>query len=216
MQISKVLTLAFILLLSTCGLSQIIGGSSNGEMTPEIAEPTKLSGGGYVGDVNIMTGEYGASIPLGSVNTPSGIGYSLSLNNSSSFSFSTTQPMTEGIPYGEGWSPSIPTISVETDVFHKFKCGELENDGGIYPSVSSLKFNDAANPTYAARDESDLYWFAPTVNIPGVGSGRAVFKYVDVADEKCLVFVLNKFESPIELRFYGNAWVVKIADGTTL
>ncbi|KXJ04617.1 hypothetical protein AC249_AIPGENE12291, partial [Exaiptasia diaphana] len=75
-----------------------------------------------------------------------------------------------------------------------------------------LNYNDGGS--IGARDEGDLYWFAPTISIPGVASGRAVFKYIDQADDNALVFVLNTFESPVEIRFYGNNWTVKLADGT--
>ena len=194
--------------------SQIIGGRANDEMTPRTSTRTELSGGGFVGDVNVMTGEYNTSIPLGSVTTPSGIGYNLELNNSSSFSFSMTQPMSSGIPYGEGWSPNIPTISISTDDFHKYSCGVLNNDGQgeIAPHISTLNFNETTDE-FSGTDEGDLYWFAPIVNVPGVGSGRAVFKYVDVQDDNCVVFAMNKFESPIEVRFYGTNWVIIAANG---
>ncbi len=205
-----------VLISSSVAHSQVIGGRENSESTPKVAEATQLSGGGFVGDVNVMTGEFQASIPLGSVSTPAGLGFSLSLNHSSSFAFSNNQPMTAGIPYGDGWSPNIPTISIETDVFRKYRCSELQNDGGIAPSVSEIRFHgDTVGDEYSGSDEGDLYWFSPMINIPGVASGRAIFKYVDVDDRKCLVFVLNKFESPVEIRYYGNSWTVKLADGTT-
>ena len=50
--------------------AQVVGGRDNSEMTPKVAEAANLSGGGFVGDVNIMTGEYAASIPFGRVFTP--------------------------------------------------------------------------------------------------------------------------------------------------
>lgn len=204
------LVFAFLLTISV-SFSQVIGGRENSETVPQVAEPTELSGGGFVGDVNIMTGEFQASVPLGSVSTPAGLGFSLVLNHSSSFSFSQNQPMTAGIPYGDGWSPNIPTISIETDVFRKFTCGDLQTEGGILPSVSELRYDQG---TYTGKDEGDLYWFSPIVNISGIASGRAIFKYIDNDDSKCLVFVLQNFESPVELRYYGNKWVVQIADGT--
>ncbi|MCJ8291346.1 MAG: RHS repeat-associated core domain-containing protein [Flavobacteriales bacterium] len=202
-----------LLLASTSTYSQVIGGRENSESTPKVAEATQLSGGGFVGDVNAMTGEFQASIPLGSVSTPAGLGFSLSLNHSSSFAFSNNQPMTAGIPYGDGWSPNIPTISIETDVFRKYSCSELKGDGGVTPTNSDLNFNKSGDE-FTGTDEGDLYWFSPIISIPGVISGRAVFKYVDVDDNRCLVFVLNKFETPVEIRYYGNSWTVKLADGT--
>ncbi|GEM_PF-1468878 len=195
--------------VSLVGFGQVVGGRDNSEMTPQVAEATKLSGGGFVGDVNIMTGEYNASIPLGTVATPSGLSFALELNYNSAFTFGTVQPRTAGIPYGEGWSPNIPTISVETDVFHKFSCSQLSQDG-----VLSNNLNFADTSDYRGKDEGDVYMFSPMISIPSVGSGKAVFKYVDVQDDNCIVFALNKFEQPIEIRYYGNSWVVKAPDGT--
>lgn len=210
---NRIQLLLFLLLGINTSFAQVIGGRENSETSPKTAEATRLSGGGFVGDVNVMTGEFQASIPLGLVSTPAGLGFSLSLNHSSSFAFSNNQPMTAGIPYGDGWSLGLPTISIETDVFRKYSCSELQLDGGITPTDSDLNFNESGDQ-YSGTDEGDLYWFSPMVSIPGVASGRAVFKYVDVDDSKSLVFVLNGFESPVELRYYGNSWTVKIADGT--
>lgn len=204
-----------ILGIQSLSFGQVVGGRQNGEMTPKAAEPSKLSGGALTGDVNNMTGEFVSSIALGSVSTPSGPSYNLSLDYSSSFSLSATQAMTSGIPYGEGWGPNLPTISVESDAFHKFTCGDLSNYGGGSPLTGDLDFDDNSN-TFKGRDEGDLYWFAPTINIPGVISGRAIFKYVDVADNSCLVFALNKFETSAEIRFYGSSgWEVRVANGDT-
>ena len=216
MQNLKVIVLTLIALIATYGHGQVIGGRQNNESTPKVAEATQLSGGGFVGDVNVMTGEYGASIPLGAVSTPAGINFSLELNYTSAFTFGAVQPRTAGIPYGDGWSPNLPTISIETDALHKFDCFQLAND-----NISSDKLNynstnivHGADNRFSGMDEGDLYWFAPVVSIPGVASGRAIFKYVDVSDDNCLVFVLNKFETAVELRYYGTLWVVTIADGT--
>lgn len=66
-----------VLLISTSAYSQVIGGRENSESAPKVAEATQLSGGGFVGDVNVMTGEFQASIPLGSVSTTAGLGFSL-------------------------------------------------------------------------------------------------------------------------------------------
>lgn len=212
---SKRIALILSLLACQFSWSQTIGGRDNSEMTPKAAEATKLSGGSFTGDVNTMTGELATSVALGSVSTPSGLGYSLSLDYNSSFSMSTTQPMTAGIPYGDGWGPNIPTISIESDVFRKFRCGDLEMFGGGTLSPVDLDFGDTSDG-YSASDEGDLYWFSPQVNIPGVASGRAIFKYVDVDDKKCMVFVLNKFETSVEIRFYGgNGWQIRLANGDT-
>jgi hypothetical protein len=192
--------------LSSNSFSQILGGRSNSESSPKLAEPTKLSGGIYSGDVNIMTGEYNSTIPLGSVATPGGLKFDLNLQRSSSFSISPNLPSVSGIPYGEGWDLAIPTISVQTDIFNAFG---LECNFACPPANNILEQENEFN-----KWDGNLVWYSPTINIPGVGGGQAVFKYIDEYDQNCAVFVLNTFESPIESRFYGDKWVVILADGT--
>ena len=131
-------------LLTILGLTaqlsaQVIGGRSNNEISPTISEATKLTGGGFVGDVNAFNGQFNASMPLGSVSTPSGLGFQLNLSYNNSFSMGYTQPMCSGIPYGEGWSPDIPTISVETEAFHTFlRSAECNEQDPNYNPTSPL------------------------------------------------------------------------------
>ena len=209
-----------ILILASHLSAQVIGGRSNSEISPKVAEPSKLSGGGFVGDVNAFNGQFNASMPLGSVSTPSGLSFQLNLSYNNSFSLGYTKPMCSGIPYGEGWSPDIPTISVETDAFHKFVSVSSSSEPGLrecYEDQNNFLHDGldyrSAPGEYNATDEGDVYWFSPTVNIPGVGSGRAIFKYVDVQDDQCAVFVLNKFEKAMEIRFYGDKWLIITDDG---
>lgn len=191
--------------------AQIIGSRNNSESSPKKVEPAQLSGGDFVGDVNLLNGSYNGSIPLGAVNTPGGIGYTLSLQYSSDFTIGNTKPMCSGIPYGEGWDLNLPSISVESDVFHNFmmylECDE--NVGGVNQNKLHFGENGAS-----AANEGDLYWFSPMINIPGVVSGRAIFKYVDVSDANAVVFAMNKFEEAVEIRFYGDAWRIILADGS--
>ena len=85
---NRIQLLLVFIFITSLSLAQVIGGRENSESTPKVAGATELTGGGFVGDVNVMTGEFQASIPLGSVSTPAGLGFSLSLNHSSSFAFS--------------------------------------------------------------------------------------------------------------------------------
>lgn len=210
--IKKIYLIGFFLLLNFSLFSQILGGRSNGEMSPKVAQPSTLSGGTFSGDVNNMTGAYQASIPLGSVATPGGLSFGLSLEHTSSFGFSTNQQTSSGIPYGDGWNLSLPSISVETDIFNAY-INSCSNSGAC--NVAGIDNNDAVNSLNPDRIwDGDLFWFSPTVNIPGVGGGQAVFKYIDNSDGGCAVFVLNKFETPIEIRFYGMNWEAHLADGT--
>ncbi|WP_430406826.1 RHS repeat domain-containing protein [Fluviicola sp.] len=195
--------------LSFHSFSQVIGGRNNSEMTPQVSKPSELSSGVYSGDVNLFSGDYNSTIQLGSVATPSGLSYSLSLNYSSSFSIGNTMPISTGIPYGEGWNLSLPTISIETEVFNNFNMAEYCTESGT--SSTLLNFNSLGN---SVLKEGDLYWFSPYISIPGVASGRAIFKYIDVNDDKTAVFELNAFETHVEVRYNGDTWVVIASDGT--
>ena len=195
--------------LSFHSFSQVIGGRNNSEMTPTVSKPSELSSGVYSGDVNLFSGDYNSTIQLGSVATPSGLSYELSLNYSSSFSIGNTMPISTGIPYGEGWNLNIPTISIETEVFNNFNLSQYCTESGT--SSTLLNFNSLGN---SAFKEGDLYWFSPYINVPGVASGRAIFKYIDVNDDKTAVFELNAFENHVEVRYNGDTWVVIASDGT--
>ena len=205
----KILIFVCTLLCCISSFSQVVGGRNNSEMTPQVSKPSELSSGVYSGDVNLFSGDYNSSIKLGAVATPSGLSYELSLNYSSSFSIGNTMPISTGIPYGEGWNLNIPTISIETEVFNNFTKSQNCGEAGIIEQP--LNFNSLGNN---ALKEGDLYWFSPYINVPGVVSGRAVFKYVDVNDDKTVVFELNAFESHAEIRYSGDKWVVIAADGT--
>ncbi|WP_448927410.1 T6SS effector amidase Tae4 family protein [Fluviicola sp.] len=178
-------------------------------MTPTVSKPAELSSGVYSGDVNLFSGDYNSSIKLGAVGTPSGLSYELSLNYSSSFAIGNTMPISTGIPYGEGWNLNIPTISIETEVFNNFSESQYCTEESSSPGL--IDFSTVGNKIY---QEGDLYWFSPYINIPGVASGRAVFKYIDVSDASAAVFELNAFENHVEIRFNKDSWTVITADGT--
>ena len=206
----RLLSLFITLLVGHHVHGQLTGGRENSQKSPSVSEVGKLSGGIYAGDVNTFTGGHQSSIPLGSVSTLSGLGYTLELNRGSSFSFGSNEPKVKGLLYGDGWELNIPVITVTTDNFHRFNNGDECNDnGGNILLNTNTKTSD-----YDRSWEGDVFWLEPYVSIPGVGSGRAVFKYVDAVDANCAVFVLNKFSTSVELRFYGTSWVVKVGDGS--
>jgi len=205
---TSLFTLLFISCLNPL-FSQVVGGRGNSEMTPTVAEPAKISSGGFSGDVNLFSGGYGATIPLGSVSTPGGLSYSLSYNYNSSFTVGATPPIATGIPYGEGWNLNIPTVSVETETFNNFTYSQYCTEDGDLGTL--LNFGSGG---IEATKEGDLYWYSPYIDIPGVASGRAIFKYIDVNDNNTAVFVLNSFESPVELRYSSGVWKVITSDGT--
>lgn len=196
--------------LSFHSFSQVIGGRNNSEMTPKVSEPANISSGGFSGDVNLFSGAYSSSIPLGSVSTPGGLSYALSLNYNSSFSIGNTSPISKGIPYGDGWNLNIPTVSIESEVFNTFTNINYcqENITGL---TTPLEYSDAGDQ---ALNEGDLFWYSPYINIPGVASGRAVFKYIDENDNKAVVFELNAFETHVEVRYDSDGWTIITDDGT--
>jgi len=193
--------------------AQVIGSRENSDQSPTSVSPSELSGGGFTGDVNVFNGSYSASYPLGSVSTPGGLSYGINLGYSASYSAGQTPSVCSGIPYGEGWSLNTPVITVSNAAYFSFlntyECVKKRQ------SVKDLEnyFKDATTDINgidhnAAEANGDVFWFSPRINIPGVASGRAIFKYIDEDDASCAVFVLNKFESYIEARFYGDRWTV--------
>ena len=90
----------------------MVGGRSNGQSSPSAVKASEVGAGGFSGDVSLFTGTYNSSYSLGSVSTPSGLGFSASMTYSSSFASGDNLPHLAGVPYGEGWSIDLPSISV--------------------------------------------------------------------------------------------------------
>ena len=204
----KLIVFSAVFFFSLNVFSQVIGGFQNKDIAPgTTVSPAKLTGGGLVGDVNVFTGTYSNSYSLGTVSTPSGINFSLNLNYSPSYSTGNTIPVSTGIPYGEGWNLNVPTISVKTDVYNEY----FNDECGIANSTNSGRII-----SYENRSEYEkLYWFSPEINIPGVASGVAVFKYVDnTTDLPVAVFSLNSFDKYVEIRFQTGRFEVITEDGT--
>ncbi|MBD3636316.1 MAG: RHS repeat-associated core domain-containing protein [Crocinitomicaceae bacterium] len=207
------LILMSFIISSKSALSQVVGSRDNSGLTPTNVEASQLSGGGYSGDVNVFNGTYSSSYPLGTVSTPGGLSYSLKLNYSSSYSAGESPSVCSGIPYGEGWHVNIPMITVSNAAYFPFlesyecytKYSQLTPD-----TTSYFTKNDTVNgfTRSSGSVQGDIFWFSPQVSLPNVGSGRAVFKYIDENDANCAVFVMNKFERHVELRFRGDRWEV--------
>ena len=210
---------SFFIFFSINLTAQVVGSRENGDIPiGTTVESAKLTEGGISSDVNLFNGDYTSSYSLGSVSTPGGISFDLTLSHSNSYSTGNTVPVSSGIPYGEGWNLNIPTVMVTTDAYNKFTAGQEcnildQNHGG---SGSDRYMYYSANERL---EEGDVFWFSPYINIPGVVSGRAVFKQVDnesfssIGDE--LVFVMNGFEDYVEVRFSGNTFKVILPDGLT-
>lgn len=209
----KILLFFLIAIISNPIFSQIVGGRANGEQAPRTVEAAALSKGGSSGNVNLFNGTYGSSYELGTVSTEGGLSFTASLNYASSFSAGDNLTNISGIPYGEGWSMNIPRITITTEDYHKYTLQELKQMAFDHPSggndVQPLLFGNDMNK------EGGLMWFAPTLNIPGIASGRMVYKYtkkINGMDKS--VFVLHKFDKYIEAHFDGQYWNVILEDGT--
>ncbi|MEM9024601.1 MAG: hypothetical protein AAGB22_12720, partial [Bacteroidota bacterium] len=185
--------------------AQILGGTSPGQQLPGEVSPTDLAGSAYGGDVNLFTGSYQGSYALGTVATPGGLSYSLALQYGSTFSGGTDVPVARGIPYGEGWSLNLPMISVTSAVY------QTQGDGGLCQYFAPVNTTNYDSLNAVDLNDGDLYWYAPEVNIPGVVSGRAVYKY---SKSGVPVFVMNAFDRYVELEFHGTSWKVILDDGT--
>ncbi len=201
----------FLFLLSTTTQAQIIGGQKNGQSLPTEVKPSEITAGGFSGNVNLFAGTYNASYPLGTVSTPTGLSFSANLNYSSTFTSGDNLPHLSGVPYGEGWSLEIPSISVSSEDYNKYTLWEkyrLQQGHEVPPNSGFY------TPLYTvdeAFDEGNTYWFSPMLNIPGVASGRMVYKYYR---ENKYYFVLHVFERYVEATFNGGTWEVTLDDGT--
>ena len=215
--------------------AQMLGGNENGQSPAQEVKASDVTSGGVSGDVNLFTGTFNSSYPLGSVSTPSGLSYGVSLSYNSTFAAGDNLPQSTGIPYGEGWSLGVPTLSISTEDYNKYTLQQLDdmgfNDGSLYTCGTQgngfANTEDCSNGTPTpifngdgcseAEKEGRIYWFAPMLNIPGVASGRLVYKQKEGNE---YVFVLNKFEQYIEARLTEGAnnekehWTIITNDGT--
>ena len=207
MRLKIILSVALSLLFLNASNAQLVGGSASGQAPASEIGPSAVSGGSYSGNVNLFDGTYNSSYTLGSVSNPAGLSFTATMSYSSTVSGGDEMPHISGVPYGEGWSVDYPTISVSVEDFNKYtawRSYQIQTD----PENPTKEYN-----WIEAYEEGKLYWFAPTVNVPGVGSGRMVFKSYDRTNSKS-TFVLHQFERYIEAVFDGSRWEVIVDDGT--
>jgi len=197
------------------GVTQIIGNISNEQSLPKEATSSKLNGGVYAGNVNTFTGAYTGSYNIGSVSTTGGLSYSLSLMYNSTLTGGNNVPIASGIPYGEGWSLNIPTISVRTTDYKKYHEQYLaylvkqanQSSPQINQELLDLESFD--------KRTGDLYWFSPQINIPGVASGRAIFVRTLEGCDDGAEFALYSFDQNyIKIVMCQSTWTVYLTDGT--
>ncbi len=210
----KTTFISLLIVVSYTLSAQIIGGRASGQLAPKEASAAELNPGAYSGSVNLFNGVFSSSYPVGTVSTPTGLSHTVSLNYSGTFSGGDNVPHVSGVPYGEGWNVSIPTISISTEDYSKYTLNDLNHfktQNCTYPNHLDP---DCDRPYFAndqeIQEEGSLYWFAPQLSIPGVASGRLVFK---CEDDNESIFVLNTFEDYIEARFDGHHWRVILSSG---
>lgn len=200
--------LAAALIITAPAFAQVVGGRGNGQSTPSEVKASELSKGAYSADVNLFSGTFNSSYSFGSVSTPSGLSYSLTMDYASSYSGGDNVPVVSGVPYGEGWSMSVPSIHISTEAFNKYTESQLISFNSNKSDTHCIRINNQD-----ALTEGRLLYFAPVISIPGVVNERFVFKYYD-ENNSVSVFVPAKFGQYIEARFTGNSWSVVTADGT--
>ncbi|HNC96882.1 MAG TPA: hypothetical protein PKW90_12200, partial [Myxococcota bacterium] len=69
------------------------------------------------------------------------------------------------------------------------------------------------SPAQAAK-RGQSYFANPTLQLPGGGGGRLVYKYPDKENPAVAVYHLEAFDSYVEARFDGERWVARTDDGT--
>ncbi|MEM1322811.1 MAG: RHS repeat-associated core domain-containing protein [Bacteroidota bacterium] len=206
--------LGVLLLCSQLAEAQLIGGRGDGQPSPSEVKPTAVTAGGFSGDVSLFTGTYNTSYHLGTVTHPSGLSYTANLSYSSTFASGNNLPHTSGVPYGEGWTVDLPMISISTETYNKYSIQQIytmkQNCGS--GGICTPTFNNGVN-CEEAKEEGDLHWFAPMLNIPGVVSGRMVYKRYD--SNGTYIFTLHTFDRYVEAHFRGGEeWEIILDDGT--
>jgi hypothetical protein len=190
--VSRLSSLLSLLLVAGTSYAQTIGSHDSGGRTPGEVSASTLSGGGVSGDVNVFNGTYAASYTLGSVSTPAGLSYGVTMNYNNNISTGDNPGICLGVPYGQGWNVAVPMITVSTDAFTKYT-------RDVYCSIAHDPTQTKNFNAGEAKQEGDLYWFAPNISVPGYGSGRLVFKQL-IEGGDIAVFVCNEFDQYIEVR----------------
>lgn len=203
--------LLFIIFFTlTSAYGQIMDGQrGNSQSAVKQPAPSDLSADASQHNVNLFNGTFNTSYDLGSVKTLEGLSFSLSLDYASTFTGGDNVPITSGIPYGEGWNLSIPSITIDNYSFHNYSEQELLQ---FDQQLTNGSFNRKNMTRQQLMKEGQLYWFSPFINIPGVISERFVFKYFDNAENRS-VFVPHTFDNYVEARFDGQYWEVKNSNG---
>ena len=169
------ISLCIVFILGTLS-AQVQNGIENGESSAGAgSSTTNASKSAIISNVDHFGGTYNVSHDLGTVSTSSGTSFAAKLSYSSTHTANTDEDYLTGIPYGDGWNVNVPTMTIGTDVYHKYTLQETYNiNTDVENSPLTPLFNEEENCEDALR-EGDLYWFSPTISLPGLGSHKLVF-----------------------------------------
>jgi RHS repeat-associated protein len=210
------LLLLTVLLFSLKIYAQISGNSVQG--SADSKEFVPVGSKEQIGEVDLFTGTYGHTQNLGTVTTPNGLAFSLNLNYSSKTITGQNLPFIDGIPYGEGWNLNLPFISINTASIVKFSLTQIR-DYNTNTNIPTERDHTRFTQHELKNNYGSLSWFSPYLNIPGVVHGKLIFKYMrenkGVIGEGVAVFILENFESYVEVLFNGYSWTAILSDGTT-
>ena len=184
-------------------LPQATGGHAPGQALPRPAAKAALDAGPLSGEVNLFTGGLSLDYGFGEVSTLSGLGYPLALGHQSNMQLSFDPPHTSGVPYGEGWALAGACVTVETYAFDHLPA-DLPHD-----LVHGRKYTPAQ-----VAERGRLYFANPTLQLPGGGGGRLVYKYPAPDDPSVAIYHLQGFDEYVEVRFDGQVWMARRPDGT--
>lgn len=182
--------------------AQFTGGDGPGQPPATQVAPSTLSSGPVGNSVDLFTGSLSLGYSLGEVATLSGLSYPLRLQYNSASLVSYDAEQTSGIPFGEGWSLADASITVQTGSF-EFLPGDIPSDN------QQRKVYDRVE----AKQRHKLYYTNPRISLPGGISGRLVYKYPDEKTGNA-IYVLNGFDTYIEVKFTGRKWEAVLPDGT--
>lgn len=183
--------------------AQFVGGHAPSQPPSGKVSPSSLSAGPVSNSVDLFTGSLNLSYDFGSVATLSGLSFPLRLQYNNSTLTAYEAEHSSGIPFGEGWSLADASVSVETSTFD-FQAGDLPTDNQQRKIYTPFQ----------AGQVGKLFYANPRIQLPGGISGRLVYKYPHPDREGVSVFVLNGFETYIEVNFTGNKWEAVMPDGT--
>ncbi len=203
-------------------------GQGTANVTPQAPEEKV----GTLGEanVNLFNGTSSYGVQIGTVNHTNGLSFSLSLSYNSTVNGSTSTGLTCGLQYGEGWNLNVPSISVETKSYSKYTNANRSNLLGN-PNATLNYYNPNAAPNLRCEDvinEGKLYFSGVNLNLPGVYSGRLVFKekLFSTSGFNHYLFVPDGFEQYFEVilsssinegyapPYNDHYWTVNLNDGS--